>query len=268
MAEIRPMLCIRDLHVAFPGAGRGVLRGVDLDVGAGEIVAVVGETGSGKTTLGRTIMGLVSSSAGTIEVAGNEVTGLRRRGRRRLRRSGDVQLVFQDPLRSLDPTVTVADTVSESLAIAGVGDRAERRARASKALEMVGLDVGLLDRLPGRISGGQRQRVAIARALVPEPKLLICDEPVSALDAANRAAILRLLRRLRDETETSMVVISHDLPSMPGFADRVAVLCEGVVVEDRPTRELFADPRHPYTRLLLGAAPAPSPTSQEFQYVT
>jgi len=267
MADNAPLLSIRDLEVAFPGAGRGVLKGVDLDVGAGEIVAVVGETGSGKTTLGRTIMGLVSSSAGSIVFDGEEIANLRRRARRRLRRSGEMQLIFQDPLRSLDPTVTVADTIGESLAIAGSGNRAERRAAAARALESVGLEAGLLDRLPGRISGGQRQRVAIARALVPEPKLLICDEPVSALDATNRGAILALLRRLRDETGTSMVVISHDLASMPGFADRIAVLCEGEVVEARPTQELFADPRHPYTRLLLGAVSAPSPTSQEFQYV-
>ena len=168
-----------------------------------------------------------------------------------------MQLVFQDPLRSLDPTVTVADTIVESLAIAGTGDRAERRARAAKALELVGLDPGLLDRRPGRISGGQRQRVAIARALVPEPKLLICDEPVSALDASSRAAILSLLRQLRDETGTSMVVISHDLASMPGFADRIAVLCEGVVVEVGKTAEIFAAPKHEYTRLLLEAAAVP-----------
>jgi ABC-type glutathione transport system ATPase component len=272
MAEHAPaadhgsLLRIRGLEVAYPGAGRGVLRGVDLDVAAGEIVAVVGETGSGKTTLGRTIMGLVSSSGGSIAFEGQEIAGLRRRARRKLRREGDMQLVFQDPLRSLDPTITVADTVVESLAIAGVGDRAERRARATKALELVGLDPDLLDRLPGRISGGQRQRVAIARALVPEPKLLICDEPVSALDASSRAAILALLRRLRDETGTSMVVISHDLASMPGFADRIAVLCEGVVVEVGPTEEIFTAPQHPYTRLLLEAANVPD--SQEYTYVT
>jgi ABC-type microcin C transport system duplicated ATPase subunit YejF len=261
----RALLSIRDLHVAYPGVGRGVLRGVDLDVGSGEIVAVVGETGSGKTTLGRTIMGLVSSSGGSIQFEGAEIASLRRRARRRLRRGGAMQLIFQDPLRSLDPTVTVADTICESLAIAGRGSREERRATAARALESVGLDAALLDRLPGRISGGQRQRVAIARALVPEPKLLICDEPVSALDASNRAAILALLRRLRDETGTSMVVISHDLASMPGFADRIAVLCEGVVVEVGPTEEIFAQPKHPYTRLLLEAASVPQ--SQEYTYV-
>ncbi|HWH19871.1 MAG TPA: ATP-binding cassette domain-containing protein [Solirubrobacterales bacterium] len=259
------LLSIRDLHVAFPGPGRGVLRGVDLDVGHGEIVAVVGETGSGKTTLGRTIMGLVSPSSGSIVFAGREIAGLRGRARRKLRREGSMQLVFQDPLRSLDPTVTVADTIVESLAIAGTGDRGERRARAAKALELVGLDPGLLDRVPGRISGGQRQRVAIARALVPEPQLLICDEPVSALDASSRASILALLRQLRDETDTSMVVISHDLASMPGFADRVAVLCEGVVVEVGSTAEIFAAPKHPYTRLLLEAAAVPE--IKEFTYV-
>ncbi|HEY0277306.1 MAG TPA: ATP-binding cassette domain-containing protein [Solirubrobacterales bacterium] len=263
--ETKPLLSIRDLEVAFPGAGRGVLKGVDLDVEPGEIVAVVGETGSGKTTLGRTIMGLVTSSAGSIVFDGQEIAKLRGRGRRKLRREGTMQLVFQDPLRSLDPAVTVADTIVESLAIAGAGDRAERRSRAAKALELVGLDPSLLDRVPGRISGGQRQRVAIARALVPEPKLLICDEPVSALDASSRAAILSLLRRLRDETGTSMVVISHDLASMPGFADRIAVLCEGVVVEVGKTAEIFAAPKHEYTRLLLEAAAVPE--IKEFTYV-
>jgi oligopeptide/dipeptide ABC transporter ATP-binding protein len=167
-----------------------------------------------------------------------------------------VQLVFQDPLRSLDPDLTVAEIVGEGLKIRGETDRGEIRERVLVALEKVGLDVSVLDRAPGQISGGQRQRVSIARALVTEPRLLLCDEPVSALDASNRNYVLRLLDQLRTSLGLSIVVISHDLSSLAGIADRIVVLYRGRIVEDGPVGQVFAAPQHPYTALLMASAPS------------
>jgi oligopeptide/dipeptide ABC transporter ATP-binding protein len=237
-------------------AGVGdVLAGVDLTVGAGEIVGVIGETGSGKTTLARAVMGLVPPVGGSVRFEGREVSGLRGRARRSFRRAGGIQLVFQDPLRSLDPDLTVEAIVAEGLAVRGQGTASERAAAVARALELVGLDPGLRTRRPGEISGGQRQRVAIARAVILEPRLLICDEPVSALDASNRNYILRTLRELRDRIGLGLIVISHDLGSLAGLADRVVVLYRGRIVEEGPIGEVFNDPRHPYTALLVASAP-------------
>jgi oligopeptide/dipeptide ABC transporter ATP-binding protein len=241
--------------------GRGwhanhVLSAVDLKIWPGEIVGLVGETGSGKTTLARTVVGLVRPKKGRIVFDGAEISGLRGRARRQERRSGHVQMVFQDPLRSLDPDLTVAQIVGEGLAIrGGIGAREIER-RVAEALGKVGLDTTLLHRAPGQISGGQRQRVSIARALAAEPRLLLCDEPVSALDASNRNYILRLLGGLRDDLGLPIVIISHDLSSLAGIADRVVVLYRGRVVEDGPVGEVFAAPRHPYTALLMASAPS------------
>ena len=232
-----------------------VLDGVGLAVRPGEILGLIGETGSGKTTLARAVVGLVPARAGRVAFAGTELTGLGGRALRALRRRGEVQYVFQDPLRALDPDLTAAESVAEPLAAAGVGDRAARVARAERALHAVGLEPAHGDRLPGGLSGGQRQRVLLARALVTEPRLLICDEPVSALDAANRNHVLRLLLNLRDESGIAALVITHDLHSLSGVADRVAVLHEGRLVEQGPVREVLDAPQHPYTCRLLAAAP-------------
>jgi oligopeptide/dipeptide ABC transporter ATP-binding protein len=241
--------------------GRGwranhVLSGVDLDLWPGEIVGLVGETGSGKTTLARTIVGLIRPRQGRIVFNGTEISGLRRGARRRERRTGHVQLVFQDPLRSLDPDLTVAEIVGEALTIRGGLDAGQIREKVEDALARVGLDATLLDRTPGQISGGQRQRVSIARALAAGPRLLLCDEPVSALDASNRNYILRLLGELRDSLNLPIVIISHDLSSLAGIADRVVVLYRGRIVEDGPVSEVFSAPRHPYTALLMASAPS------------
>ncbi|GII01457.1 ABC transporter ATP-binding protein [Planobispora takensis] len=249
-----PLLRVRGLGVRLGSPAVPVLEEVDLTVRAGEIVGIVGETGSGKTTLARTVMGLLTPAAGSVEVDGVAVSGLRGAALRAHRRTGKVRFVFQDPLRSLDPDHTVGAIVGEGLAIAGV-PAAERARRVRHALELVGLDPALAARRPAQLSGGQRQRVSIARAIVSEPALLICDEPVSALDASNRNHILRLLDELRERLGTGVVVISHDLGSLAGIADRVAVLYRGRIVEEGPISEVFDDPRHPYTALLVASAP-------------
>jgi oligopeptide/dipeptide ABC transporter ATP-binding protein len=253
-----PLLAVESVDVTL---GRGwrasqVLSGVDLDVWPGEIVGLVGETGSGKTTLARTVAGLVNPRRGRILFEGRPVSALRGGARRAERRRGHMQLVFQDPLRSLDPDLTVAEIVAEGLRIRGRADRDEIRRQVTGALEKVGLDATVLERAPGQISGGQRQRVSIARALAVEPRLLICDEPVSALDASTRNYVLRLLDELRTALGLAIVIISHDLSSLAGIADRVVVLYRGRIIEDGPVDGVFTTPRHPYTALLMASAPS------------
>ncbi|MED7947517.1 ABC transporter ATP-binding protein [Streptomyces sp. BE303] len=249
-------LRIEGLSVAF---GRTpVLGGVDLEAHSGEILGLIGETGSGKTTLARAVAGLAPVTAGRITVDGTDHGALRGRALRAARRAGTVQYMFQDPLRSLDPDLTVARLVGEPLAVAGV-PRAEREERVREALDRVGLDPALTTRTPARLSGGQRQRVALARAVVGRPRLLLADEPVSALDASNRNHVLRLLDRLRRELDLAVVVISHDLDSLAGIADRIAVLYRGRIVEQGPARTVLEHPLHPYSALLGAAAPSLDP---------
>jgi oligopeptide/dipeptide ABC transporter ATP-binding protein len=253
----RPLLEVKDIDVVL---GRGwrashVLAGVNLAVWPGEIVGLVGETGSGKTTLARTVVGLARPRGGRVLFDGTEISGLRGAALRDQRRTGHIQLVFQDPLRSLDPDLTVGDIVGEGLKFRGGLSAATIDARVVDALAKVGLAPGLRHRQPGQISGGQRQRVSIARALAPGPRLLLCDEPVSALDASNRNYILRLLAELRDSLGLPIVIISHDLSSLAGIADRAVVLYRGRIVEDGPVDQVFTRPRHPYTALLMASAP-------------
>jgi oligopeptide/dipeptide ABC transporter ATP-binding protein len=256
---VPPLLSVESAEVVL---GRGwratkVLADVDLRVTPGEIVGLVGETGSGKTTLARTIIGLIDPKGGRVVFDGVPISGLRGRARRAQRRRGGVQYVFQDPLRSLDPDMTVERIVGEGLEIRGDAPD-DVRSRVVDALGRVGLDDGMLARTPGQISGGQRQRVSIARALVTEPRLLICDEPVSALDASTRNYVLGLLRDLRDSLNLAMLIISHDLSSLAAIADRVAVLYRGRIVEDGPIDRVFASPRNPYTALLIASTPSVS----------
>jgi oligopeptide/dipeptide ABC transporter ATP-binding protein len=257
-APAGPLLDVADIDVVL---GRGwranlVLSGVNLKVWPGEILGLVGETGSGKTTLARTIVGLARPRGGRVLFGGTEISSLRGAARRRERRTGHIQLVFQDPLRSLDPDLTVGDIVGEGLKIRGGLSAGEIDERVEDALAKVGLNTGLRHQQPGQISGGQRQRVSIARALAADPKLLLCDEPVSALDASNRNYILRLLAGLRDSLGLPIVIISHDLSSLAGIADRVVVLYRGRIVEDGPVGQVFTSPRHPYTALLMASAPS------------
>jgi oligopeptide/dipeptide ABC transporter ATP-binding protein len=254
----RPLLSVENVDVVLGHGWRAnhVLSAVSLNIWPGEIVGLVGETGSGKTTLARTVVGLVRPRTGRVVYDGTETSRLRRGALRRERRRGHVQLVFQDPLRSLDPDLTVEQIVGEGLRIRGGLDANEIEARVTDALGKVGLDATLLSRTPGQISGGQRQRVSIARALATDPGLLLCDEPVSALDASNRNYILRLLGDLRDSLNLPIVIISHDLSSLAGIADRVVVLYRGRIVEDGPVGQVFTAPRHPYTALLMASAPS------------
>lgn len=242
------ILRVANLEVSY--GRRRVLHGVSLDVRPGETVGIIGETGSGKSTLARAVLGLVPASAGSIVVDGSDVTRFSKRQWRAFRRGGVVQYVFQDPLRSLDPDLTIGDSLTEPLRVRGV-PRGEARTRATALLERVKLDADLLDRLPGAISGGQRQRVAVARALITDPALVVLDEPVSALDSANRVLVLEILRSL----DAALIFISHDLGSVAGIADRVGVIHQGELVEDRPTRELITAPAHAYTRLLVSSVP-------------
>jgi ABC-type glutathione transport system ATPase component len=250
------VLEVEGLHVVY---GHGPTRKVALhsatfSVQVGESVGVIGETGSGKSTLARAVLGLVKPAAGIVRVDGRPITGLKPRQWREFRRRGVVQYVFQDPLRSLDPDVTVEETVAEPLLIRGAAVRTEVALSVRAYLAKVNLDPDLLSRYPGELSGGQRQRVAIARALIMEPRLLILDEPVSALDSANRVQVLQLLGRNRSP-EVSMLFISHDLGSVAGITDRVMVLYRGEIVEIGPTAAIVNDPQHPYTKLLVGSAP-------------
>jgi peptide/nickel transport system ATP-binding protein len=252
-----PLLQLRGVDVTF-GVGREsrrVLQSVDLTVGKGETVAVIGETGSGKTTLLRAILGLAPLRQGSIRFDGVEIAGLRGRSLREFRRSGRMQYVFQDPLQSLDPDMTVGRSIAEGLLLHGNTDLASIMARVAAVLAAVGLDPALTDRLPRELSGGQRQRVVIARALILDPALLLLDEPVSALDAASRAQILQLLSSLGRERGIAQILISHDLGSVAGLADRVAVLYRGRIVEVGATNDLLRAPLHAYTRLLIGSAP-------------
>ncbi|WNI23955.1 ABC transporter ATP-binding protein [Streptomyces sp. ITFR-16] len=242
-----------DVHYGRGRKRRRALHGVTLGIAPGEAVGVIGETGSGKSTLARAVLGLAPASAGSIRIAGEDVSAYGPRRWRELRRRGVVQYVFQDPLRSLDPDLTVEDSLVEPLLIQGVRHK-EAALRARSFLDRVRLTADLLERLPGELSGGQRQRVAVARALVTEPRLVILDEPVSALDSANRVQILEILKELRT-AGVALVFISHDLGSVAGTADRIAVLYRGELVETGSARELVNHPVHPYTRLLLGSAP-------------
>jgi ABC-type glutathione transport system ATPase component len=244
-----------DVHYGRRRNKRQVLSGVSLQVRAGEIVGLIGESGSGKSTVARAIIGLAPITAGQITVAGHEVTKFRSNQWRSFRRRGFVQYVFQDPLRSLDGDQLIGDSIAEPLRITRAGSRAEIDQRVKEYAAKVRLDEELLSRFPAEISGGQRQRAAVARALVTEPQLLILDEPVSALDAANRVQVLGGFTGLRSDG-IALLYISHDLGSVAGICDRTAVLYQGQIVEYGPTAEIVRNPLHPYTRLLVGSAPS------------
>jgi oligopeptide/dipeptide ABC transporter ATP-binding protein len=251
-----PLLEVDGLVKRFRLPSGGVLRaldGVSFAILPGETLALVGESGCGKTTLARTAALLYRPDAGSVRLEGAEIAGLSRAALKPFRR--DIQLVFQDPFGSLNPRLTAGTIVAEPLVIHRVGRQAERRGRAAALLESLGFGADDLERYPHEFSGGQRQRIAIARALVLEPKLLIADEPLSALDVSIQAQMLALLRSLRARFGLAMLFISHDLAAVDAIADRIAVMYLGRLVELAPRAELFARPRHPYTQALLAALP-------------
>lgn len=245
--------------VVFPRT-TGLVRAVDgisFHVARGETMALVGESGCGKSTSARLVLRLIEPTAGTIRFDGQDITSMTGEPLRALRKR--MQIVFQDPFASLNPRMTVGETLEEPLIVHRLGDKAARRARIEELLGLVGLAAYHAQRYPHEFSGGQRQRIGIARALAVEPALIVCDEPVSALDVSVQAQVINLLKDLQRRLGLSYLFIAHDLAVVKHMADRVAVMYLGQIVEIGPAAALFAHPRHPYTRTLLAAIPRPDP---------
>lgn len=258
------LLDVRDLRVSFPGRGwraapNEVLHGISLHVDEGETLGLVGESGSGKTTIGRAVLGLVKPSGGSVVFGGEDITHAGATQRRRL--ANDIQVVFQDPYTSLNPSMSVGEILAEPLVVQGTTAR-DARTRVRSLLDQVGLPGDAIDRLPREFSGGQRQRVAIARALAPTPKLIVCDEPVSALDLSTQSRVLDLFVDIQRETGVAYLFVSHDLSVVRHISHRVAVLYRGDLVETGDAARVTSDPDHPYTRKLLLAAPVADPERQ------
>jgi oligopeptide/dipeptide ABC transporter ATP-binding protein len=266
--ETGRLLEIRDLRKWFPVKGNFLshkrenvkaVDGVSFDVLRGEVLSVVGESGSGKTTVGRLAMRLLAPTDGTIRFDGQDITHLSRRQMRPIRRR--MQLVFQDPYASLNPKKPVESIIADPLEIHGLAKSSQdRRDKVAEALQLVGLPPEHAARFPHEFSGGQRQRIGIARALISGPELLVADEPVSALDVSVQAQVVNLLLELKGRLRLTILFIAHDLAVVGHISDRIAVMYLGRLVEIAPTRELFDNPRHPYTEALLSAAPVPDPT--------
>jgi oligopeptide/dipeptide ABC transporter ATP-binding protein len=257
---ITPLLEVDGLEVRYTGKAGGTVHAVS-DVSftqaAGETLGVVGESGCGKSSLGRAILRLVPATARRLSFAGEDLLALGERAMRRRRR--DMQLVFQDPFASLDPRFTIGRTLEEPLLVHRVGSRAERRERVAELLRQVGLSPDAIGRYPHEFSGGQRQRIAIARAIALRPKLVVADEPVSALDVSIQSQILNLLLDLRDALGLAYVFISHDLVVVRLVSHRIAVMYLGRIVELGPAESVFTQAAHPYTQALLSAIPRPEP---------
>lgn len=259
------LLRVRNLVVEYHGKGWRskpfrALTDINITIGQGETLGLVGESGSGKTTLGRAVLGLAPVSGGKITFEGQDIGHATRKQRRVLSR--DMQVVFQDPYTSLNPALEIGDILAEPLGVQGKSP-AEAKRRVKELLDQVGLPSDAIHRLPREFSGGQRQRVAIARALALSPKLIVCDEPVSALDLSTQARVLDLFLQIQRDTGVSYLFVSHDLDVVRHISHRVAVMYRGEIVEQGPAEIVTRNPEHPYTQRLLLASPVPDPDRQE-----
>ncbi len=269
MTDTRPLLEVTDLVKHFAVRG-GILRrrvgtvhavdGVSFSLQPGETLGLVGESGCGKSTVARTVLRLVEPTSGAIKINGEDIAQISKAELRPYRR--EMQIVFQDPFASLNPRMTAGDIVGEPLTVHGLASGAEKQARVAELFRQVGLRPDQMKNFPHQFSGGQRQRICIARALALGPSLIVCDEPVSALDVSIRSQILNLLMRLQRELGVTYLFISHDLSVVRHISDRVAVMYLGHIVEEAPTDRLFAAPTHPYTQALLSAILLPDPEAQ------
>ncbi|SIT83645.1 ATP-binding cassette domain-containing protein [Microbacterium sp. RU33B] len=254
-----PLLEVRNLVIRYSKSGPNAVDDVSFTIARGETMGLVGESGSGKTTIGRAILGLQPVTEGQIIFEGRDITHAGAKERRSLQ--GDLRAVFQDPFSSLNPRRPIGDAITEPLRVAGVA-RAERDQRARAVVESVGLPANSIQRYPRQFSGGQRQRIAIARALVTDPRLVVCDEAVSALDLSTQAQVLNLLADLRAGRDLGYLFIAHDMAVVEFLAQRVIVLNRGRIMEQGVTSEVMNNPQHPYTRVLMAASPVPDPDEQ------
>ena len=271
MTENGALLTVRDLQKHFPvrqgllierqvGAVKAV-DGVSFEIREGETLGLVGESGSGKSTTGYCILQLLKPTGGSVRFLERELTELGREDLRRMRR--EMQIVFQDPYSSLDPRMTVGDIVEEPLVVHSIGTRRSRRDTVRNLLDVVGFNPEFTNRYPHEFSGGQRQRIGIARALALNPKLIVCDEPVSALDVSIQAQILNLLKDLQREFGLTYLFIAHDLAVVRTMSDSIAVMNRGKLVECGPAEEVYTNPKGEYTRALLAAVPVPDPRAMK-----
>ncbi|MEU1372612.1 ABC transporter ATP-binding protein [Streptomyces triculaminicus] len=262
-ATAAPLLSVRDARMTFPGRRRSApvraVDGVSFDIAPGETLGLVGESGCGKSTTGRMIVRLLEPTAGSITYDGRDISRLGRREMKPLRR--ELQMVFQDPHSSLNPRQTVSRIIADPLLVQGT-PQAEARRRAAELMELVGLIPEHLDRYPHEFSGGQAQRIGIARSLATGPRLVVADEPVSALDVSVQAQIVNLMERLRRELGLAYLFIAHDLSVVKRVCDRVAVMYLGRIVEIGAKERVYAAPAHPYTQALLSAVPLPDPAAE------
>jgi oligopeptide/dipeptide ABC transporter ATP-binding protein len=268
--RLEPLLSVTDLVKHYPKRGGSFVRhqvgvvhavcGVDFTISEGETLGLVGESGCGKTTTGRSVLQLIEPTSGSVRFNGRELVGLGNRSMREVRK--DIQVVFQDPFASLDPRMPVGQSVAEPLHIHGLWERASGPRRVAEALELVGLERHYANRYPNEFSGGQRQRIGIARALILEPKLLVLDEPVSALDVSIQAGVVNLLEDLQQRLGIAYLFIAHDLSVVRHISSRVAVMYLGRIVEIGTRADVYDNPEHPYTQALLSAVPVPDPIKE------